>query len=525
MMFSWRLVSVALLCLLPLGAMAQTPQPAALPAQAVLKPAELDQMLAPIALYPDSLLSQVLVASTYPLEVVQGDRWAKANANLKGDALTAALAKQSWDDSIKALVQVPTVIAMMAEQLDWTQKLGDAMLAQQADVMDSIQRLRARAQANGKLQSGKEQTVSTKTEDGQQYIVIEPTSSTELYVPYYEPAVVYGAWPYPDYAPYYFPPPAGYFARGVLATGVAFGAGLAVGYWRWGNCDWGRRNINVLNKNVNLNNFNRNDRANFSNWQHNADHRHGVKYNNPEVRQKFAKTDVQAGKGARQDFRGREGQQVLNPDRGGGDRAGDRPNVGDRPGGADRGDRPGAGGGGRDRPAAGGGGGRPDVGRGGGGGAKQGNRPSPPSASQRPTPKRDTAYSNVGSGRATQAHASRGRQSYGGGGGGRPVASRGGGGGRGGGGRRSDIALKHDIVLLGRLDNGLGFYRFSYNGNDRAFVGVMAQEVQVIRPDAVTRGPDGYLQVFYDKLGLKFQTYEQWVASGARLPTARAIQH
>ena len=201
-------------------------------------------MLAPIALYPDPLLSQVLIASTYPLEVVQADRWAKSNSRLKGDALTAALAKQSWDDSVKSLVQVPAVLTMMAEQLDWTQKLGDAMLAQQADVMDSIQRLRGRAQANGKLKSRKEQTVTVKTEDQKQYIVIEPTSPSEIYVPYYEPAVVYGDWPYPDYAPYYFPPPYGYVPGAALATGIAFAAGIAIRNDFWGNCDWGRDKIN-----------------------------------------------------------------------------------------------------------------------------------------------------------------------------------------------------------------------------------------------------------------------------------------
>src|SRR6266511_991485 len=135
-----RLTMIALLWTVPLGAMAQ--QPATAPTQPLLKPAELDQLLAPIALHPDPLLSQVLIASTYPLEVVQADRWAKANKNLKGDALTAALAKQTWDDSLKSLVQVPTVLAMMSDKLDWTQNVGDAMLAQQADVMDSVQRLR-----------------------------------------------------------------------------------------------------------------------------------------------------------------------------------------------------------------------------------------------------------------------------------------------------------------------------------------------------------------------------------------------
>jgi Protein of unknown function (DUF3300)/Chaperone of endosialidase len=540
-----RLIAAVLFWCLPLTAFAQSPQPAAAPTQPLLKPAELDQMLAPIALYPDPLLTQVLIAATYPLEVVQADRWAKANTNLKGEVLTAALAKQSWDDSIKSLVQVPTVLTMMGEQLDWTQKLGDAMLAQQADVMDSVQRLRARAQANGKLKSGKEQTVSVKTEDNNNYIVIEPTSPNEIYVPYYEPAVVYGEWPYSDYAPYYFAPPVGYFPRGVLATGVAFGAGFAVGYWRWGNCDWGRHNINVLNKNVDINNINRNDRNNFSNWQHNADHRHGVKYNNADVRNKFAKTDVQAGKAARQDFRGKEGQQVLQPGRGG---AADRPGGGaNRPGGganvADR-DRPGAdrGGAARDRPG-GGEGPRRDAGKAGGGGkqarpsggaGKQARpsggagkqaRPSggAPKASQRAAPRRDTAFSNVGSGNAARVQASRGRQSVQRSGGAAPRVAgggRGGGGRGGGGGRRSDAALKHDVVLLGRLDNGLGFYRFSYYDSDKAYVGVLAQEVQAVAPEAVVRGRDGYLRVYYEKLGLPFQTYDAWITSGARLPTA-----
>src|SRR5262245_43665245 len=120
-----RLILIALLCVVPLGAMAQSPQPTAAPTQPLLKAPELDQLVAPIALHPDPLLSEILIASTYPLEVVQADRWAKANKNLKGDALTAALTKQSWDDSVKSLVQVPIVLAMMGEQLDWTQKLGD----------------------------------------------------------------------------------------------------------------------------------------------------------------------------------------------------------------------------------------------------------------------------------------------------------------------------------------------------------------------------------------------------------------
>jgi hypothetical protein len=565
-----RLITAALLCLLPLDALAQTP--AAAPSQALLKPAELDQLVAPIALYPDALLSEVLIASTYPLEVVQADRWAKSNNSLKGEALTAALAKQGWDDSVKALAQVPNVLTMMADQLDWTQKLGDAVLAQQPELMDAIQRLRGRAQANGKLQSTKEQTVTVKSaapaqggggqaQEGQapaQYIVIEPTSPTEMYVPYYDPAVVYGAWPYPDYSPYYFPPPPGYYAGGAIAAGIAFGSAVAIGHAIWGNCDWGRRNINVANRNVNINNLDRSNINNFNKWEHNADHRHGVKYNNADVRQKFAKNDIQAGKGARQDFRGKDGQKVI-------DSA--RPGAGDRPGGGDRdrsgaGDRPGAGASkGGERPAA-----RSADRPGGGqkaaqkpaqkpaakpsrspadrpgGGQKAAQKPAQKPAAK-PSPSRDTAFSNVQSGAKTRAQADRGRQSMGGGGGAPRVAGGGGGGprispggggprggggggrGGGGGGRRSDIALKHDIVLLGRLANGLNFYRFSYYDSDKAYVGVMAHEVQKVAPQAVRRGRDGYLRVFYEQLGLGFQTYKQWIASGAHLPTAPHLRH
>ena len=537
-----RLIMIALLWSVTIGAMAQ--QPATAPTQPLLKPAELDQLLAPIALHPDPLLSEVLIASTYPLEVVQADRWAKSNKALKGDALTAALGKQSWDDSVKSLVQVPDVLSVMSEQLDWTQKLGDAVLAQQADVMDAIQRLRARARANGKLESTKEQTVTVKTEDQKQYVVIEPTSPSEIYVPYYEPGVVYGDWPYPDSAPYYFPPPPGYFAGGVLATGVAFAAGVAVRHAFWGNCDWGRGNINVVaNRSVDIANINR------ARWEHNADHRQGVRYNNADVRQKFAKTDIQAGKAARQEFRGKDGQKLLEPDRGrpgASDR--DRPAAGDR-------DRSGAGD--RDRPQARDAGDRQDAGKGGAGKASQkpDQKASPKTgqkasqqrsqkASQQPSkPQRDTAFSNVQSGSKTRAQADRGRQSVGGGGGaprvaagsgggaprmgggGAPRMAPRGGGGRGGGGRRSDVTLKHDITLLGHLKNGLGFYRFSYNGSDQVYVGVMAQEVQTIMPEAVVRGRDGYLEVLYDKLGLKFRTYDQWVASGARIPSITRIRH
>jgi Protein of unknown function (DUF3300)/Chaperone of endosialidase len=563
---TWSLAFV-LLTALPFGAMAQAPSPpAAAASQQQYKAEELDALVAPIALYPDTLLALVLMASSYPLEVVQADRWAKDNKGLKGDALKAAVDKQSWDSSVKSLAATPDVLAMMSTKLDWTQKLGDAVLAQQPDVMDAVQRMRSKAHANKKLDSTKEQKVTVKQEQNKQVIVIEPTDPNTVYVPYYNPAVVYGAWPYPAYPPYYFPAP-GYIAAGVVATGLAFGAAYALGRWAsggnyWGGgVAWGNNNINV-NRPVNINNIG-------NNWQHNSAHRHGVKYNNAALQQKFGGNNIRGGSEGRMDFRGRGGEQVLRPggDRpGGGDRgpgAGDRGPGGDRAGAGDRGrpggDRPGAGDrgrpGGGDRPAA-GDRGRPGGDRPSAGDRGPGNRPSAgdrgrPGGGSRPSagaggPRRDAAFGNMGSGRAANIQSARGQASFGGrggmsggfggggprmggggggfrGGGGGGGFRGGGGGGRGGGGRRSDIALKHDITLLGHLHNGIGFYRFAYNGSDKAYVGVMAQEVQTVMPEAVVRGRDGYLRVSYDKLGVTFQTYDRWIASGAQVPRGAAL--
>jgi hypothetical protein len=527
----------ALFILLPAAAMAQSPPPpAAASSDQLLKAEELDALVAPIALYPDNLLSLVLMASTYPLEVVQGDRWATDNKNLKGDQLKAAVDKQSWDDSIKSLVATPSVLSMMSTKLDWTQKLGDAVLAQQPDVMDAIQRLRTKADANNKLKSTKEQKVTKTQDQGRQAIVIEPTDPDTLFVPYYDPGVVYGGWPYPAYPPYYFPPP-GYIAGGIIAGGIAFGAGYALGRWAsggnyWGGgVNWGGNNINV-NRPININNSG-------NNFQHRPEHRGGVRYNNGNVQQKFGNNNIRNGSQNRNDFRGRGGDQVLKPG-GGGDRPGAGGGGAQRPGGGDRpsaGQRPGGGGSAGNRPS--GGGNRP-----GGGGAQRPGGGQHPSA--RPggggRPGGGNGLGNIGSGGAARAQAARGHASLGGGGGrgGGGGARAGGGGGRGGGGghagggggrggggggRRSDIALKHDITLLGYLPNGLGYYRFSYNGSDKAYVGVMAQEVQTVMPKAVVRDRDGYLRVFYERLGVRFQPYEHWIASGARVPTAVPVSH
>src|SRR5437868_1980893 len=192
-----RLMMVALLFLTPLGAMAQSQTSTSPSSEApLLKQPELDALLAPIALYPDPLITNILIAATYPLEIVQADRWMKDNSpKLQGNELQAAAEKQPWDDSVKGLIATPSVLDMMSSKLDWTQKLGDAVLAQQPDVMDAIQRLRSKAQANNKLTTTKEQKVTVKQEQDKQVIAIESAAPDAVYVPYYDQAVVYGAWP------------------------------------------------------------------------------------------------------------------------------------------------------------------------------------------------------------------------------------------------------------------------------------------------------------------------------------------
>ncbi len=206
-------LATLLLALSPVALLGQEPAPAP-----TFKAEELEQFVAPIALYPDSLLAQVLMASTYPLEVVEAARWAKDNPSVTGEALEEAMVGQTWDPSVKSLVAFPDVIAMMNEKLDWTQKLGDAFLAQQAEVMDAVQRLRAKAKAEGNLKSSKEQTVTTEappadaTTTTTTIIKVEPADPQVVYVPTYNPTVVYGTWPYPAYPPYYYYPP--YYAPG-----------------------------------------------------------------------------------------------------------------------------------------------------------------------------------------------------------------------------------------------------------------------------------------------------------------------
>ncbi len=201
---------------------------------------QLDSLVAPIALYPDQLLSQTLVASTYPLEIIQLQQWMEKNKNLKGKALSDAVEKQSWDPSIQSMATFPDVVTRMADNIQWTTDLGNAFLAQESDVMDAVQAMRAKAQSKGSLKTTAQQTVQTQTVNGssgsKQVIVVQQANPDVVYVPSYNPSVVYGAPAYP-YPPIYYPPP-GYYAAGAaiaFGTGVALGAAWGGGGWGW-NC-------------------------------------------------------------------------------------------------------------------------------------------------------------------------------------------------------------------------------------------------------------------------------------------------
>jgi len=302
--------------LLGFSALALTLGPTVLWAQDSKKPftpEQLDQLLAPIALYPDALLSQTLMAATYPLEVVEAARWTQANPNLKGDAAVQAVKTKDWDVSVKSLVAFPQTLSMMNNNLDWTQKLGDAMIGQQKDVADSIQRLRAKAAAAGNLKTTPQQKVTTQT-SGQSggsgsAIVIEPANPELIYVPYYNPTWAYGPWPYPAYPPVYYPPPPNYGAA--VATGMMFGLGVAAGtamfggwHWGWSGGGWGASyttvNVNRATS-ISVNNFDAN-RYRDGQWQHDPAHRDGVPYRTSAERERY--NQARPGAQQREQFRG-----------------------------------------------------------------------------------------------------------------------------------------------------------------------------------------------------------------------------
>ena len=265
-----------------------------------LAPQELDSLVAPIALYPDPLLAQTLAASTYPLEVIQLQQWMNNNKDLQGKALADAVAKQPWDPSVQSLVEFPDVVQRMAGNIQWTTDLGNAFLAQQSDVMGAVQRMRAKAQGTGNLKTTAQSVVKTETvPSGQQVIEIQQANPDVVYVPSYDPTVVYGPAPvqYPYY-PYTYP---GY----VPGTALMWGAGIALGAaawgaWggHWGDCDWNGGNVNINNNNNfnKNNNFNRNvnrGQGGQGKWQHNPQHRGNAPYGDRGTANKFG------GQGAR----------------------------------------------------------------------------------------------------------------------------------------------------------------------------------------------------------------------------------
>jgi hypothetical protein len=273
----------------------QQPTAAATEPAPKIPDAQLDSLVAPIALYPDPLLSQTLVASTYPLEIVQLQQWLAKNPTLKDKALTDAALKQPWDASIQAMVVLPDVLNRLANDIQWTTDLGNAFLAQQSDVMDAVQRMRKKAQGTGALASNEQQKVETKVVETKTVIVVEPANPQVVYVPAYSPVVVYGPPIYP-YPPIYYPP---YTAGAVVATSmISFGVGVAVGAawgggWGWG-CGWGHNDIDinvnnnfVRNNNIRNTNVSGNRVGNSNKWQHDARHRGGAPYANRATADRF----------------------------------------------------------------------------------------------------------------------------------------------------------------------------------------------------------------------------------------------
>jgi len=453
------ILCVALVASTPRETFAQTPpaaQPAvvttttpdaAAPAQEPapkIPDAELDSLVAPIALYPDPLLSQALVASTYPVELIQLQQWTKKNTGLKDQALADAVAKQPWDPSIQGLAPFPDVVETLAGNIQWTSDLGNAFLAQQADVMAAIQRMRAKAQGTGALKTSAQQKVETQSIDGgQQAIVIQPADPNTVYVPSYDPATVYGAPAYP-YPPVTYP---GYVAGAALTfgTGLALGAAWGGG---WGyNCGWNNGDVDVNVNNKYVNNYNKKNNINSANknWQHNPQHRGNAPYGNKATANKYGGTARGPGGAGGAGGAGGVGKPGGAGGVGGVGKAGGPGGAGGvgKPGGPGGAGKPG-GAGGAGKPGGAGGaaagakasGGGADA-RPGGGGTKPASKPSGGGGANsigghQPSKGGGGGAFSGGSGPSAKAASNRGGSSMGGGGG------RGGGGGggkKGGGGR------------------------------------------------------------------------------------------
>lgn len=269
--------------------------------------AQIEQLAAPIALHPDALLAQILMASTYPLELVEAARWMQRHLSLTPEQREAELPKQGWDESVRSLAAFPQILQMMSDELAWTQQLGDAVLAQQEDVLAAVQRLRGRADAQRVLTTTKEQTaearVASAPEDGgapATTYTIRATDPDIVYVPAYDPALVYGPWPYPEYPPYSWAPPGYPPGR----RGLWFSAGVTAGRALWGFCDWRHHSLNIE-----VDRYNRftptnliRQEANFARWEHNEIHRRGMSYRTADIAARYGRDRRNAA--TRVQFRG-----------------------------------------------------------------------------------------------------------------------------------------------------------------------------------------------------------------------------
>ncbi|WP_447987798.1 DUF3300 domain-containing protein [Achromobacter spanius] len=266
-------------------------------AQTKLDNGQLDQLMAPVALYPDSLLSQILMGATYPDDIAAAAKWSAAHTSESGDQAVKAVEGEAWDPSVKSLVAFPSVMDMMGRQPDWVKSVGDAFLAQPDAVMDSVQRLRTQAQKAGNLKSTPQQTVTTNTTNDKTVVVIEPADPQVVYVPSYNPTVVYGAWAYPSYPPYYYPPPPGSVFGTALVSGIGFGLGVAAVNSMWGGFNWGSNDVDIdVNRynNINVNQRIDNARNNNVSWKHNPQNRGNTPYADQANRQRFD-SERQAG--------------------------------------------------------------------------------------------------------------------------------------------------------------------------------------------------------------------------------------
>lgn len=267
---------------------------------------ELTQMLAPIALYPDALTGQILMASTYPLEVVEADRWRSQKLQLKGNDLDEALKSKNWDPSVKSLCHFPDILHSMSDKLDQTRKLGDAFLGQEEEVMATVQELRAKARDQGNLKTTGEQKVTVENDA----IMIEPANPEVVYVPVYDPAYVYGPWWYPDFPPYYwYYPPGGYSASYIGFTpGIFFG--LNAFSWVW--FDWRVHRVHIdINRTRSFHHVRGGRRDESGNiWRHNPRHRNGVAYRDLRTSERFGSRPPRVSSPSSQERRGYPGGRI-----------------------------------------------------------------------------------------------------------------------------------------------------------------------------------------------------------------------